>query len=210
MADEVRVADEVRAGELILLRHGQTEWSVSGRHTGVTDVPLTAEGEAQARRVGAFLGTRRRPALVMVSPRQRARRTAQLAGLVDDPQVVGDLTEWDYGGYEGRTTAEISADLGKPWTVWADGVVPGATPGETIEQVARRAGAAIDRARPVLAAGGDVVMVAHGHLLRVLAAGWLELSPSVGAHLILSAGSVSILGAEHAIPALALWNHVPA
>ncbi|MGF7234050.1 MAG: histidine phosphatase family protein [Frankia sp.] len=220
MADEARAVDEARAGELILVRHGQTEWSVAGRHTGVTDIPLTAEGEEQARRVGGFLRKRPRPSLVLVSPRRRARRTAALAGLTDAPpdlpaglvadtRIVDELVEWDYGGYEGRTTAEISADLGKPWTIWADGAVPGATPGETLEQVARRAGAAIDQARPTLAAGGDVVMVAHGHLLRVLAAVWLELEPSAGAHLILSAGSVNVLGAEHAVPALALWNHVP-
>lgn len=203
------MADESRAGEIILVRHGQTEWSVSGRHTGVTDVPLTPEGERQARRLGAFLRTRRRPALVMVSPRTRAKQTAALAGLADDLQTVDELAEWDYGGYEGRTTVEISAGLGRPWTIWADGVVPGATPGETLDQVAKRAGSALDLARPVLAAGADVAMVAHGHLLRVLAACWLGLAPSDGAHLVLSAGSASVLGAEHDIPALVLWNHVP-
>src|SRR4051812_35400951 len=122
-------------GEVVLIRHGETEWSRSGRHTGTTDLPLTAHGEEQARAVGAALAGQGF-ALVLTSPRQRARRTAELAGLTGS-EVDDDLVEWDYGAYEGRTTAEISAELGRPWTVFADGVPDG----ETIDDV----GARVDR-----------------------------------------------------------------
>src|SRR3954451_16395011 len=125
-------------GELVVLRHGQTEWSKSGQHTGVTDLPLLPEGEEQARELRSALAGRHF-AEVWVSPRQRARRTAELAGLAPTA-VVEDLVEMDYGGYEGRTTAEISADLGHGWSVWRDPVAPGATPGETVEQGAAPAG----------------------------------------------------------------------
>ena len=189
---------------LTLIRHGQTQWSETGRHTGRTDVPLTDEGERQARRIGDML-TPRRFALALTSPLQRARRTAELAGL-QDLQVDGDLVEWDYGGYEGMTTAEISADLGRSWTVFSDGVRPGATPGESLEQVAQRAERVLARVRPVLARGADVVVVGHGHQLRVLAARWLQLAPAAGALLRLSAGSLSRLGFEHDLPAIDLWN----
>lgn len=201
-------------GDLVLIRHGQTAWSLEGRHTGVTDVPLTDAGRDQARALGGALGSARF-ALVLVSPRRRARETAELAGLAgraDDEDVVVDdrLVEWDYGGYEGRTSAEISAALGRPWTLFGDGTVPGDTPGETAHDVAARARAVLTRVRPVLEAGEDVALVGHGHQLRVLATQWIGLDPVAGAALRLDAGSLSRLGVEHAVPVVALWNYVPA
>jgi len=188
------------SGEVVLIRHGETEWSLTGRHTGTTDIPLTAHGEEQAKALGAVVGGERFR-LVLTSPLVRARRTAALAGL-SAAEVDGDLTEWDYGDYEGRTTAEISAELGRPWTVFADGV----RGGETAEQVGARADRVLARVRPIVAEGGAVGLVAHGHLLRVLAARWLGLRPSDGALFKLDAGSISRLGTEHERPVIALWN----
>jgi broad specificity phosphatase PhoE len=189
-------------GEIVVLRHGQTEWSRSGQHTGVTDLPLLPEGEDQARGL-ASLFAGRTFAEVRVSPRQRARRTAELAGLrataVDD-----DLVEMDYGGYEGRTTKEISAEVGRPWSVWRDRVVPGGTPGETLVDVGRRVDRVLERVRPRLA-DGDVALVAHGHVLRVLTARWLDLAPQDGALFALPAGRVGVLGFEHERPVLTAW-----
>jgi broad specificity phosphatase PhoE len=158
------------SGRLLLVRHGQTEWSRTGRHTGRTDVPLTDEGEGQARALhGWALGLR--PRLVLASPLQRARRTAELAGL-SDVTVDPDLQEWDYGGYEGLTTPQIREQTHPGWTVFRDGVVPGETPGESLEEVAARGRKVIDRLRPELEQG-DVVLVGHGHALRILPpAGW--------------------------------------
>ncbi len=186
-----------------MLRHGQTEWSRSGQHTGVTDLPLLPEGEEQARRLGdAFRG--RRWAEVWVSPRQRAGRTAELAGLVPTG-VDDDLVEVDYGGYEGRTTKEISEELGREWSVWRDGTVPGETPGETLAEVGTRVDRVLARARARLD-DGDVVLVAHGHVLRVLTARWLGLEPQAGSLFALPAGSYGILGHEHARPVLTGWG----
>jgi probable phosphoglycerate mutase len=197
-------------GEIVVVRHGQTEWSLSGQHTGITDLPLLPEGEEQARALAASLGARRW-AEVWVSPRQRAVRTAELAGL-RPTDVVEDLVEMDYGGYEGRTTAEISADLGEEWSVWRDPVVPGDTPGETVAAVGARVDRVLERARQRLASGdapgdasGDVALVAHGHVLRVLAARWLGLPPESGALFALPAGSYGVLGHEHARPVLMAW-----
>jgi broad specificity phosphatase PhoE len=190
-------------GELVVLRHGQTEWSKSGQHTGVTDLPLLPEGEDRARELGPALADRHF-AEVWVSPRQRARRTAELAGL-QPTAVVDDLVEMDYGGYEGRTTAEISAELGREWSVWRDPVVPGATPGETLEQVAARADRVLAAVRPRLA-DGDVVLVAHGHVLRVLTARYRPVGAEGGALFALPAGSYGVLGQEHARPALSGWG----
>jgi probable phosphoglycerate mutase len=189
-------------GEIVVLRHGQTEWSLSGQHTGVTDLPLLPEGEEQARALrAAFDG--RRFADVRVSPRQRAGRTAELAGLV--PTAVDyDLVEMDYGGYEGRTTAEISEELGREWSVWRDGIVPGATPGETLAAVASRVDRVLDRARERLVEG-DVILVAHGHVLRVLTARWLGLAPEAGSLFALAAGSYGVLGHEHSRQVLTAW-----
>jgi probable phosphoglycerate mutase len=186
-----------------LIRHGQTEWSATGKHTGVTDVPLTIDGEEQARGLGRMLAGQTF-SLVLSSPRQRALRTAQLAGLAVD-EMDDDLVEWDYGGYEGRTTAEISAELGRPWTVFADGVIAGPTPGETVGEVGLRLDRVLDRIRLALPAG-DVAVVGHGHALRILTARWLGLPPAAGAMFKLGAGSVSRLGTEHDVPTIDLWN----
>ena len=191
-----------RVGEIVVLRHGQTEWSLSGQHTGVTDLPLLPEGEQQARALRHAFADRRFTE-VWVSPRQRARRTAELAGLA--PTRVDDgLVEVDYGGYEGRTTAEISAELGREWSVWRDGTIPGKTPGETLVAVGRRVDRVLARVRDRLA-DGDVAFVAHGHVLRVLTARWLGLPPEAGALFALAAGSFGVLGHEHARPVLSAW-----
>jgi probable phosphoglycerate mutase len=191
-----------RVGEIIVLRHGQTEWSRSGQHTGVTDLPLLPEGEDQARALRASLDDRTF-AEVLVSPRRRARRTAALAGLTPTA-IDDDLVEVDYGGYEGRTTAEISAELGREWSIWRDGTIPGATPGETLAAVGRRVDRVLERVRDALQ-DGDVALVAHGHVLRVLTARWLRLAPEAGALFALSAGSYGVLGHEHARPVLTAW-----
>jgi broad specificity phosphatase PhoE len=215
-------------GQLILLRHGETEWSASGRHTGRTDIPLTPRGEAAAatlapalarRKIGpvftgpvftgpvfagtVFTGT------VLTSPARRAVRTAELAGLRDattDP----DLWEWDYGGYEGLTTAQIQQQ--RPgWYLWRDGVIPGDAdhPGETVAQVGARADAVLARVRPLLAGADDVVLVAHGHLLRVLAARWLGLAARDGRLFQLDTGTFCILDTEHGEPVITSWNVPP-
>ncbi|MEZ0075852.1 histidine phosphatase family protein [Planotetraspora sp. GP83] len=188
--------------EVILLRHGETEWSRAGRHTGRTDLPLTGRGEEQARALAGVVKDRVF-SLVLVSPAQRARRTAELAG-VESYEVDPDLWEWDYGGYEGVTTAEIRGT--RPgWYVWRDGIVPGdeAHPGETVEHVGERADKVIARIR---SAGGDVLIVAHGHFLRVLAARWLGLPAAYGRYLRLDTGTYSALGYEHEEAVLLRWN----
>jgi probable phosphoglycerate mutase len=189
-------------GELFVIRHGQTEWSRSGQHTGVTDLPLLPEGEEQGRRLREALGNRSFVE-VWVSPRQRAVRTAELAGLTATA-TDADLVEVDYGAYEGRTTAEISAELGRPWSIWVDGTVPGATPGETLAAVGARVDGVLARACDRLA-DGDVALVAHGHVLRVLTARWLGLAPESGALFALPAGSYGVLGHEHGRPVLTGW-----
>ena len=194
------------SGSLILVRHGQTEWARAGRHTGLTDVPLTPEGEAGVKALATLLDGRRF-ALALSSPLQRARRTADLAGLTG-VQVDDRLVEWDYGGYEGLTTAEIRERLGRPWNVFDDGVPAGDTPGETLEALAARTRAVLDRVRPALAEG-DVVLVGHGHCLRVLATVWLRQEPRMAAQLILHAGSLSELGWERETPAIVSWNRTP-
>lgn len=178
-------------GEIWLVRHGETEWSRTGQHTGRTDLPLLPEGEAAATALKAKLD---RPwALVLASPLQRARRTAELAGLT--PTLDDDLMEWDYGPAEGRTTRQLSAQ--GPWNVWDDVAL-----GETLGQVA-------DRVRRVLRevpADGDSCLVAHGHVLRILTAVYLELDPCEAKHFVLKPGGIAVLGHEHAIPAVLGWN----
>ena len=190
-------------GRLVLVRHGETAWSRGGQHTGRTDVPLTPDGERDARllapRLAAF-----DLVLVLASPLSRARRTAELAGY--PPDLDDDLVEWDYGGYEGRTTAEIRESLGDPgWTVFADGVVPGDTPGETVEEVAARASRVLGRLAEPLQRG-DVALFAHGHLLRILTATYLRQDPRFGAQLLLDAGAVCVLDHERGVPAVRSWN----
>jgi len=191
-----------RVGEIIVVRHGETEWSRSGQHTSVTDLPLLPDGEEQARNLGKVL-SERRFVDVWTSPRQRARRTAELAGLTPTA-VVEDLVEVDYGGYEGRTTPEIRAELGHPWTLWRDGTVPGNTPGETMQQVAERVDRVLARVQQRLN-DGDVALFAHGHVLRVLTARWLGLAPEDGALFPLRAGSYGVLGYERERQVLTAW-----
>ena len=189
-------------GEIVVVRHGQTDWSRTGRHTGRTDLPLLPEGEEQARAVAPLVAGRDF-VQVRVSPLRRARQTADLAGLaVTD--VDEDLVELDYGGYEGRTTDEISAGLGRAWSVWQDGVVPGDSPGETLAAVGDRVDRVLGRVRALLE-HGDVALVAHGHVLRVLTARWLGLPPEAGGLFALPAGRVGVLGHEHARPVLTGW-----
>ncbi|HEX9517863.1 MAG TPA: histidine phosphatase family protein [Streptosporangiaceae bacterium] len=195
-------------GQLILIRHGQTTWSRELKHTGRTDIPLTAAGEAAAARLAADLAARQVVA-AFASPLQRAVRTAELAGLTTVPaglKIDPDLAEWDYGGYEGRTTAEIRRER-TGWYLWRDGVIPGDAehPGETVAQVAARADAVLARVRPLLARG-NVALVAHGHLLRILTARWLGLEPQHGRLFRLDTGTLSILGTEHGLPVIAALN----
>jgi probable phosphoglycerate mutase len=194
-------------GELILLRHGETEWSRAGKHTGRTDIPLTARGEAAAKALAPLLA-RRRIVATFTSPARRTVTTAALAGL-DHAQPSPDLWEWDYGGYEGLTTAQIQ-ETTPGWYLWRDGVIPGDAehPGETIEQVAHRVGRMLARVVPLLA-NGDVALVAHGHVLRVLTACYLRIPPADGRLFRLDTGTVSTLGTEHGEPVIASWNVPP-
>jgi broad specificity phosphatase PhoE len=194
-------------GDLILLRHGETEWSKAGKHTGRTDVPLTRRGQQCAALLAPALATHHIVA-VFTSPAQRAAKTAELAGLTNakpDP----DLWEWDYGGYEGMTTPQIRQRQ-PGWYLWRDGVIPGDAdhPGETVQQVASRVERVLARAEPLLA-DGDVALVAHGHVLRVLTARWLLLDPSDGKLFRLDTGTVSTLGNEHAERVILAWNVPP-
>ena len=184
-------------GEIWLIRHGETAWSLAGRHTGRTDVPLTPHGVRQAERLGRRIAGKRF-ALVLTSPLARARETCLLAGLAAGAEADADLAEWDYGDLEGRTSAEIRT--GTPgWTIWT-GAVPG---GETAAQVGARADRAIGRARRE---DGDVALFAHGHLLRVLAARWLGLAPAAGRYFALDTASLSVLGVEQDLPVIRSWN----
>jgi broad specificity phosphatase PhoE len=204
--DAVRPADQQPAGEVVLLRHGTTQWSADGKHTGRTDVPLTHEGERQAAAVQPALAERKF-ALILSSPLVRARRTAELAGL-HDIQIDPNLQEWDYGQYEGLTTAQIRER--KPgWSLWRDGVrSEGVGGGESAAEVGNRADAVIMRAVGSLDAG-DVLLVSHGHFLRVLAARWLELPPADGSLLALDTASLSVLGFEHGYRVIRHWNQLP-
>ncbi len=198
----------LRMGELILIRHGETQWSQSGQHTGRTDVPLTGEGRAAAMALRPALAARH-PIAAFVSPASRAIQTAELAGL-SGAQVYPDLWEWDYGGYEGLTTDEIRKQR-PAWNLWRDGIIPGdaAHPGENIEQVGARTDAVLGRVRPLLH-DGDVALVGHGHLLRVLTARWLGLPPAEGSLFRLDTGTVSTLGNEREQPVISSWNVPPA
>ena len=183
---------------IVLARHGETEWSASGQHTSRTDIPLTERGREAARALSTRLATHEF-ALVLASPRRRARETAELAGFA--PGLEPDLTEVDYGSYEGRTTPEIR-ERRPGWTLWADG-----TPdGESLAAAGARADRVLARAQ---AAGGDVLLFAHGHILRVLAARWLGLPPERGASFALGTATLSELGFERESRVLERWN-VPA
>jgi broad specificity phosphatase PhoE len=186
---------------LILIRHGQTAWSASGQHTSQTDLDLTDEGELEAEHLGAALAARALVA-VLASPRLRALRTAEIAGLAVTT-VDPDLAEWDYGKYEGVTTADIWAER-PDWSLWTDGCPDGETP----DAVGARLDRVLARLRPLLA-DGDVGVVGHGHALRVLAARWLGLPVRDGALFTLDSGTVSTLGFEHRDPVIVHWNHRP-
>ena len=184
--------------EVVLVRHGETEWSRTGRHTGRTDVPLTEEGERQARAVGAALQGREF-ALVLSSPLRRALDTARLAGF--EPEVRDDLAEWDYGEYDGVTTPEIREQV-PDWTIWRYGALGG----ESVEQLAARADRAVAE---LLEVEGDVLVFSHGHFLRVLTARWLGLEAADGRLFALDSGTLSTLGFEREQPVIRSWN-VPA
>ena len=185
---------------VVLARHGETEWSRSLRHTGKTDLPLTEEGRRQA----TALGPRLRPwtfSLVLTSPLKRALETCRLAGYADRAQVRPDLVEWDYGQYEGLTSKQIE-EIDPNWSLWRDGCPDG----ETAADVGRRADRVIAEIRGI---DGDVLIFAHGHVLRVLASRWLEEPPEGGRHYALQTATLSILSYEHADPVLRQWNLAP-
>lgn len=182
---------------LTLVRHGETEWSRNGRHTGRTDIPLTDAGRATAARLAHVLAGRRYAA-VLTSPLARARDTAAIAGFAD-AAVDDDLREWDYGDYEGRTTPDIREHDRPAWFLWDDGVPNG----ETVDEVGTRADRVIARARAI---DGDVLVFAHGHFLRVLASRWLGREPGFGRHLVLSPATLSVLAWERDWPAIEAWN----
>ncbi|MFB8771757.1 histidine phosphatase family protein [Streptomyces broussonetiae] len=195
--------------DLFLIRHGETEWSRSGRHTGLTDVPLTEQGRQEARRLVPMIRSHRIGA-AFVSPSQRARETAELIGLTD-VRVDADLHEWDYGAYEGVTTVEIHRE--RPgWFLFTDGVEAGPPdhPGESPKEVGERADRVLAKVDAALANNeGCVVLVAHGHFLRVLTARRLGLPPADGALFQLATGTVCRLSTEHGRPVIAAWNVRP-
>lgn len=181
--------------EVVLVRHGETEWSRDGRHTGFTDVPLTERGEAEARAVGAALRGRSF-ALVLSSPLQRALETGRLAGF--SPEVRQELAEWNYGAYEGRRTPDIRKEV-PDWTIWRNGA-PG---GESAEEVGERADRVVAE---LTAVDSEVLVFGHGHLLRVLCARWLELEPSDGRLFALDPATLSTLGFEREQRVIRVWN----
>jgi broad specificity phosphatase PhoE len=188
--------------EIYLIRHGETEWSLAGKHTGVSDIPLTEHGRQQARLLRQELVTTNF-GLVLTSPLQRARETCELAGLAARAQIDPDLMEWNYGAYDGLTSEQIHVD--RPgWTIFNDGGGPG---GETPEQVGVRVDRVIARVRAVKA---DAVLFAHGHVLRVFAARWVGLAPSAGAHFLLDTATLSVLNSDGGVGALKRWNVSPA
>ena len=186
--------------EIVLVRHGETEWSAAGKHTSRTDLSLVAAGRERAAALAAEL-SERSFALVLCSPLKRARETCELAGLGDRAQLDEDLSEWDYGDYEGKTTPEIREQR-PDWWLWTDGC-PG---GESPAQVAARADRVLGALRD---ARGDAIAFAHGHILRVLAARWVSEPAAFGARLTLAAGGLSVLGFERDTEVLARWNTGP-
>lgn len=183
--------------ELWLIRHGETAWSLSGAHTSRTDIPLTERGKERARKIHDYLQGKTF-AMVLTSPMERARETCRIAGYGDVAQIDDDLREWNYGVYEGRTTQDIQKEI-PGWSVWTNPMIDG----ETIEQVAERANRVIARAA---AKGGQVALFAHGHILRILAACWIQSPPVMGSRLALGTGTVSVLGYEHATRVITMWN----
>jgi len=183
------------AQKILLVRHGETEWSRTGQHTGRTDIPLTEEGRRAATRLGQMLSGR--DLTVFTSPLQRARETCRLAGF-PDARVENDLREWDYGVYEGRTTLDIRKETPE-WSIWLSPIPEG----ESLDQVADRARNVIDR---ITALDGDVALFAHGHILRILAASWIGMAPYAGRFLALDTATVSMLGYERQTRVIRHWN----
>lgn len=183
--------------EIWLMRHGETEWSAKGMHTSRTDLPLLPSGIKQAEELRDKLKGRKF-ALVLVSPMQRARETCRLAGYADVARVTDDLKEWDYGAYEGRTTAEIRKE-NPTWSLWRDGVADG----ESVQRVGIRVQRVIQEC---LRTDGDAALFAHGHVLRILTAVWLDLTPDRGQLFMLETGTISILGFEHDYRVINCWN----
>lgn len=200
MTDVERPTPEARRSEIVLVRHGATAWTNTGQHTSHTDLPLTEAGRGGARALKPRLAGRAF-ASILTSPLRRAAETCALAGFEPVAQSCDDLREWDYGSYEGRTTVEIRAE--RPgWSLWRDG-----TPdGETLTQVAARADSVLRRLDN---SDGDALLFAHGHLLRVLAARWVDLEPSAGRLLQLDPLGIGILGWEREQPVLVRWNEPP-
>jgi broad specificity phosphatase PhoE len=188
--------------KIVVVRHGETEWSLNGKHTSGTDLPLTERGRERAARLPQFFADRSF-ALVMSSPLRRALETCEVAGMRDRAVINDDLREWDYGEYEGLTTPEIR-ETNPSWNLWTDGC-PG---GESPDQVSARADRALDALRSG-AGDGDAIAFAHGHILRVLGARWIEMDVTAGSRLALSAGAVCEFGFERETPVLTLWNGGP-
>jgi broad specificity phosphatase PhoE len=197
MTAEGHVPDGARMQQVFLVRHGETEWSRTGQHTSRTDVPLTAAGRRAAEAVGRWLN--RRPLVAFTSPLSRARDTCELAGYGKLAQVDSDLHEWDYGVYEGRTTRDIRREV-PGWSVWTSPIIDG----ESLEDAGVRAQRVI--ARVLEAAPEDVALFAHGHILRILAACWIEQPPLIGRALALDTATISVLGYERETRVVRRWN----
>jgi broad specificity phosphatase PhoE len=186
--------------ELWLIRHGETEWSLSGQHTSRTDIPLTEHGRHRAEELRDFLKGTTFDA-VFVSPMQRARETCDIAGFGSQAVIDNGLKEWDYGIYEGKTTPQIRAEV-PGWSVWKDPIIDG----ETVEHVGERADGVIERSLAASPAGGKVALFAHAHILRILTARWLRLAAVDGSLFALGTGSVSVLGWERETRVICSWN----
>ena len=183
--------------QIYLIRHGETEWSLNGRHTGVSDIPLTENGRRVARQWQPF-AARRTFALVLTSPLARSRETCELAGLAGRAEIDRDLSEWDYGAYEGLTPQQIRTRQ-PGWMIFRDGCPNGESPAQV--------GARVDRViARVRGASGDAAVFAHGHVLRVLAARWLDLAPGGGSHFLLDTATLCVLSSYHGVAAIRRWN----
>ncbi len=183
--------------QIWLIRHGETDWSAAGKHTGRTDLPLNVRGEQRAQKLKQFLKGKKFD-LVLVSPYKRAQQTCQIAGYASSAETNPDLKEWDYGDFEGKTTAEIREHI-RDWTIWTASI----SHGESLQEVYSRTQRVIKKVNSV---NGDVALFAHGHFLRILAAAWLGLSPDCGRLFALNTASVSVLGYEHETPVILKWN----
>lgn len=189
--------------ELWLVRHGETEWSLDGRHTSWTDIPLTERGRERAKWLRKALAGKKFAA-VFVSPRQRARETCEIAGYGDAAVIEDDLQEWNYGESEGKTTQQMRDKYGPQWSVWTEPIIGG----ETVEQVGERADKVIAKSLAFVPSGGAVALFAHAHILRILGARWISLPAAGGKSFALGTGSVSVLGFERETRVISKWNHV--